>query len=99
MVDYEIVLEKKDLLKTLKEANEYSLKMGGSDGPGMILQKQGQKLEIQADFLMANMDNGSWIAILPEDITPEMMILLFEMNVALATEEVLQSLLTAAGIK
>jgi len=99
MVNFEIVLERKDLLKTLKEANEYSMKINGSDGPGMILYGSEKKLEIQDDFLMANIDNGSWIAVMSEDFTPEMMAFLFEVNIELATEEVLQALLKAAGIR
>ena len=96
-MDYELHFEKADLLKTLREAKECSKRVDTTYST-FIMEGEKLKLEIQDDFFMANMDNGGWISLFPEEFTPDMVVFLFEMNAGLATEEVLQALLKAAGI-
>jgi hypothetical protein len=98
MVDYEFVIDDKDLIVSLKEAREYSKRVGGEE-KRFVFAGENLGLRIQDDFLMVETANGGWIAITPEDFSSEMMILLLEGNTLLATEEVLQALLRAAGIE
>ena len=99
MVDYEFAIGKKDLLKTLKDASDSAHEKHGGELENLIFGGDGFKFEIEDGFLMTQLEGGGWIAVMPEDITPEMMIIWFETNAALATDGVLQALLKAAGIK
>lgn len=98
MVDYEFHVDMEDLLRTLKDARDYALKEHGGDSKKMVFRGEGLKFEIEDGFLMVQLKAGGWIAVMAEDITPEIMILWFETNPALATEEVLQALLKAASM-
>ena len=99
MVDYEFTIGKEGLLNTLKVAGVHAQEQHGGDENNLIFKGEGFKFEIEDGFLMVQLKQGGWISVMPEDITPEIMILWFETNNALATEEVLQALLKAAGIK
>ena len=99
MVDYEFTISKEGLLDALKVASVNAQEQHGGEEKNLIFKGDGFKFEIEDGFLMVQLKQGGWIAVMPEDISPEIMVMWFETNASLATEEVLQALLKAAGIK
>jgi hypothetical protein len=93
MVDIEVRLPKKGLIKVLDEA--YDAACDVDLDIGFLWTFEEGKLRIQDNFFMADLGDFGWISFDSKEFTVEMLEMILEENPKLATEGVFNALIAA----